>query len=100
MTTMRLLRTAHWLVETLGDPRTSWRSNGDAGCFASRPEMAIVIMTLVAGLIGIAILVLFLDILLWWIKAVPLTLIVVLVILLLVHDFVQTLRSGDSGAGR
>jgi hypothetical protein len=57
-------------------------------------------MTLVTGIVGIAMLVVFLGILVWWIKALPLTLIVVAVVVLLIHDFVQTLRSGENGAGR
>ena len=57
-------------------------------------------MTLVTGIIGIALLVVFLGILVWWIKALPLTIIIVVVVLLLVYDFVQTLRHGENGAGR
>ena len=57
-------------------------------------------MTLVTGIIGIALLVVFLGILVWWIKALPLTIIVVVVVLLLVYDFVQTLRYGENGSGR
>ena len=57
-------------------------------------------MTLVTGIVGIAMLVVFLGILLWWIKALPLTIIVVGVVLLMVYDFVHTLRYGDNGAGR
>jgi hypothetical protein len=57
-------------------------------------------MTLVTGIVGIAMLVVFLGLLVWWIKALPLTIIVVVVVLLLIYDFVQTLRSGENGAGR
>jgi hypothetical protein len=57
-------------------------------------------MTLVTGIIGIAMLLVFLGILVWWIKALPLTIIVVAVVVLLVHDFVQTLRYGENGPGR
>jgi hypothetical protein len=57
-------------------------------------------MTLVTGIIGIAMLMTFLGVLVWWIKALPFTVIVVAVVLMLIWDFVQTLRSGDSGAGR
>ncbi|HET7876066.1 MAG TPA: hypothetical protein VFN71_11160 [Methylomirabilota bacterium] len=56
-------------------------------------------MTLVTGIVGIAMLLTFLGILVWWIKALPLTIIVVAVVLLLVYDFVRTLRYGDSGPG-
>ena len=57
-------------------------------------------MTLVTGIVGIAMLVMFLGFLVWWIKALPFTIIVVAVVLLLLYDFVQTLRAGNSGAQR
>ncbi len=57
-------------------------------------------LTLVTGLIGIAMLVVFLGILVWWIKALPLAIIVGAVVLLMLYDFVWTVRSGDNGAGR
>jgi len=56
-------------------------------------------MALVTGIAGIAILLGFLGILLWWIKALPLIIIVVGVVLMLLYDFVQTLRHDESGAG-
>jgi hypothetical protein len=55
---------------------------------------------LIAGIIGIAMLAIFLGIMLWWVKAPPLIIIVVLVMVLLIYDFVQTLRFGESGPGR
>ncbi|MBI2466509.1 MAG: hypothetical protein HYV62_01605 [Candidatus Rokubacteria bacterium] len=57
-------------------------------------------MTLVTGLVGIAMLLAFLGILVWWIRALPLTIIIVGVVLMLLYDFVQTLRYGDRGTGR
>ena len=57
-------------------------------------------MTLVTGLVGIAMLLAFLGFLMWWIKDLPFTIIVVAVVLLLLYDFVRTLRYGDSGPGR
>jgi hypothetical protein len=57
-------------------------------------------MTLVTGFIGIAMLVAFLGILVWWIKALPFTIIVGAVVLMLLRDLVQALRAGDSGARR
>ena len=57
-------------------------------------------MMLVTGIVGIAMLVVFLGFLVWWIKALPFTIIVLAVVLLALWDFVQTLRSGNSGAGR
>jgi hypothetical protein len=57
-------------------------------------------MTLVTGIIGIAMLLLFLGVLLWWIKALPLIVIVGVVVVLLIYDLVRTLRYGDGGPGR
>lgn len=57
-------------------------------------------MMLVTGIIGIAMLVMFLGVLVWWIKALPFIVIVVTVVLLLLWDFGQSLRSSDSGGGR
>ena len=57
-------------------------------------------MIFITGLIGIIGLGLFLGIMLWWVKALPLIIIVVGVLLLLLYDWVQTLRFGESGAGR
>jgi hypothetical protein len=58
------------------------------------------IMNLVTGIIGIAVLLAFLGILVWWIKALPLTIIVVIVVLLLLYDFVMTLIYGENGRAR
>lgn len=55
---------------------------------------------LISGVIGIALVFTFLGILLWWIKALPLIVITVVVMLMLLYDFVQTLRYGESGPGR
>jgi hypothetical protein len=57
-------------------------------------------MTLITGLIGIAMLVTFLGIMLWWLKELPLTIIVIVAVALLVYDFVRTLRYGENGGGR
>ena len=57
-------------------------------------------MMLVTGIVGIAMLGVFLGFLAWWIKALPFTIIVVGVVLMVLWDFVQTLRSGNGGAGR
>ncbi|WP_375157462.1 hypothetical protein [Bradyrhizobium sp. RDT46] len=48
---------------------------------------------LITGLIGLALMITFLGILLVWIKAVPLIVIVVGVVILAVIDFVQSLRT-------
>ncbi|MDQ8729671.1 hypothetical protein [Bradyrhizobium sp. LHD-71] len=50
---------------------------------------------LVTGIIGIAGVFAFLGLLLWWIKALPLILICVLVMLLLVYDFWKSLREAN-----
>ena len=55
-------------------------------------------MTLVTGIVGIAMLVTFLGFLVWWIRDLPFTIIVVVVVLMLLYDFVRTLRYGDEGA--
>jgi uncharacterized membrane protein len=52
-------------------------------------------MNFVTGIIGIAMVCAFLGIMVWWIKALPLILIVGLVIVLLLTDFVQSLRTGN-----
>jgi hypothetical protein len=57
-------------------------------------------MTLLTWLVGMTLLVSFLGILLWWIRAPSLTLIVVAVLVLQIWDFVQTMRSSKGGAGR
>jgi hypothetical protein len=54
---------------------------------------------LITGVIGIAGVIAFLGILMWWIKAPPLIIITVLVVLLLVWDFVLSLRPGNGGRG-
>lgn len=53
-------------------------------------------MTLVTGIIGIAMLGLFLGFMLIWVPAPPLIVIVAFVMVLLIYDFVLTLR-GENG---
>ena len=55
---------------------------------------------LVTGIIGIAAVSIFLGILLWWIKALPLIIIVAVTLLLLIFDFVQTLRTGNNDGAK
>jgi hypothetical protein len=55
------------------------------------------ITLLVTGLIGIALLLVFLGILLIWVPAPPLIIIVVFVVLLLLYDFYQELRLARGG---
>jgi hypothetical protein len=57
-------------------------------------------LTLITGIIGIGMLATFLGIMLWWIKALPLIIIVAVVMAMLLYDFVQTLRSGEADTGR
>lgn len=58
------------------------------------------ITLLISGIIGIAMVGAFLGFMLWWVKALPLIVIVFCVMALLVYDFVQTLRFGENGPGR
>ena len=53
----------------------------------------------ITGLIGITGVCVFLGILLWWIKAVPLIIISVLVMALLIWDFLKSLRADDNRTG-
>lgn len=53
----------------------------------------------VTGVIGIAGVAAFLGIMLWWVKALPLIIIVVFVMALLLTDFVQSLRAGNGNGG-
>jgi hypothetical protein len=53
----------------------------------------------ITGVIGIAGVIAFLGIMLWWVPAPPLVIIVVGVMLLLLVDFVQSLLSGNGGRG-
>jgi Asp-tRNA(Asn)/Glu-tRNA(Gln) amidotransferase A subunit family amidase len=94
----RLLRTARWLVERLS---SAGRRRDPMGPSAGRAGSPRARKCHDSSLVSSASpLVVFLGILIWWIKALPLTIIVVGVVLLLVYDFVQTLRYGENGAGR
>ncbi len=55
---------------------------------------------IVTGVVGIVLLVAFLGVLVWWIKSVPLTVIVVCSLLVMLYDFVKTMRHGEDGAPR
>ena len=55
---------------------------------------------MITGLIGIAMLAAFLGIMVWWVKALPLIIIVVGVLALLIYDFVQALRAASKAATR
>ena len=56
-------------------------------------------MTLITGLIGISLLATFLGIMVWWVKALPLIIIVVGLFILVIIDFVQELRAASNSAG-
>jgi hypothetical protein len=56
------------------------------------------IMTLVTGIIGIALVTIFLGFMVVWVKALPIIMIVVSVLLLLCYDFVQELRGAKDPA--
>jgi hypothetical protein len=58
-------------------------------------------MTFLTGLVGVVMVMMFLGFLVWWIRELPFTLIVLAVVGLMLYDVVQTLRHGDSsGPGR
>jgi hypothetical protein len=58
-------------------------------------------MRFVTGLVGVVMVMMFLGFLVWWIRELPFTLIVLAVVVLMLYDVVQTLRHGDStGPGR
>lgn len=57
-------------------------------------------MNFVTGIIGIAMVCAFLGIMVWWIKALPLIIIVALVVALLIVDFVQSLRTGNGNGAK
>ena len=52
---------------------------------------------LIPGIIGIAMVMTFLGIMVWWVQALPLIIIMVGVMLLLLYDWVNTLRYGVGG---
>ena len=93
----RLLRTARWLVKTLqrggrrrpAKERAAPRSANKGRRYDDRSDHrhhrhrhACGVSRLHGG----------------WVKAIPLIIIVVVVVALLIYDFVQTLRAGESGA--
>lgn len=53
---------------------------------------------IVTGIIGIASVIAFLGVLLWWIREAPLIIICVGVMALLIYDFWQSLRTNGNGA--
>jgi hypothetical protein len=53
---------------------------------------------LITGIIGIVLVGAFLGFMVIWVKALPIIVIVVFVMCLLIYDFVQTMRAGESGA--
>jgi hypothetical protein len=58
------------------------------------------ITTVVTGAIGIGMLAAFLGFMLWWVKALPLFIIVAVAMALLIYDFVYTLRHGEGSRAR
>jgi hypothetical protein len=55
-------------------------------------------MTLITGTIGVAMLLTFLGIMLWWIKALPLIVIVCGILALMLYDFVVEMRAEAKGS--
>ena len=58
------------------------------------------IMTAICGVIGIAMVTAFLGFMVVWVQAMPIIIIVVGVLLLLIYDFVQEIRSAANGPAR
>jgi hypothetical protein len=56
------------------------------------------ITSLVTGIIGISMLIAFVSIMVWWVKALPLIIIFVFCGALLIYDFVRTVLYGEEGA--
>jgi len=54
-------------------------------------------ITIITGLIGIALLFGFVGFMVTWVKALPLIIIVLVVGAMVIWDFVQTVRSGETG---
>jgi hypothetical protein len=54
-------------------------------------------ITILTGLIGLALLFGFVGFMVVWVKALPLIVIVLIVGAMVVYDFVQTVRAGESG---
>jgi hypothetical protein len=55
---------------------------------------------LITGIIGLAMMMAFLGFMIVWVKAPPLIIIVVFVVILAAIDFVQSLRTKEKGAAR
>jgi hypothetical protein len=58
------------------------------------------ILNLITGAIGILMVAAFLGFMVVWVPAIPLIIIVICVMLLLIYDFVQTVRFGEDYAKR
>ncbi len=54
-------------------------------------------MVLITGIVGIVMLLAFVGIMVWWVKALPLIIIFVFVIALLIYDFARTVLYGEEG---
>ena len=54
----------------------------------------------VTGMIGIAAVGAFLGIMLWWVKALPLIVIVLVVLVFLIVDFVRSVRAGNGNGAK
>jgi hypothetical protein len=60
-------------------------------------KQKISVITLVTGIIGISMLLAFVGIMVWWVRALPLIIIFAVCIALLVYDFIRTLLYGEEG---
>ena len=57
-------------------------------------------MSLITGTVGMLMLLGFLGFMMWWIKAVPLIIICASVVLLVLYDFILTMKGTNNGSGK
>ncbi len=81
----RLLRTANWLVKTLGQ-------GAEKAALQREAKGSKLMANLITGIIGIAMLIIFMGFMLVWVKAPPLIVICLVVFALLIYDFYLSLR--------
>lgn len=55
---------------------------------------------LMTGIVGIVVVSAFLGFLMWWLKSIPLAVIMLGVIGLMIYDVVSTLRTGSNGSAQ
>ena len=90
---------AHQSPAAWGSPAPTQR-HSSVGRTGAQPKEERIMTNFITGIIGIAGVMTFLGIMLWWVTAPPLIVIVVFVMLLLVYDFITTLRSGNGNGAK